>query len=348
MYELSRTVDLETSTSCTTNNLSTYYCEETSTTYACIAYRNQVNIVKWETKEAKGTKSHGDIYEIKPEGDLKRATIVVQAKLCPVTQRTFPLLVVGCSTHVAIYDPQTKKLLCSVSIRETKQSAKLHFACGLSYVESTVFAGTSSGEILVFNCSGETIVQHKATLTAHSAPITDIATCIFDSLTCSSDATGLVVVWSKSQKVSKQISTKYRNLCVPISHDVFSQSISCLNVLRKQAICGTHFGQVLFYSTQTGELMAEVSAHARPLYSISVAPESAYVLTASEDTFVRVWKLHTRKPEPFQVEWRFSISVPDFPIVGAQFTNGRGSQFAISAYDSNKINVFRIAKKTAQ
>ncbi|KAK0396654.1 hypothetical protein QR680_001798 [Steinernema hermaphroditum] len=334
MYELSRTVDLETSTSCTTNNLSTYYCEENSTTYACVAYRNQVNIVKWETKETKGTKAHGEILEIKPEGDSKRATVVVQAKLCPVTQRTFPLLVVGCTTHVAIYDPLTKKLLCSTSIRESKQTAKVHFACGISFVESTVFAGTSSGEILVFNCSGEAIVQHKTTLTTHSAPITDIATCIFDSLTCSSDATGLVVVWSKNQKVSKQIST--------------NQSISCLNVLRKHAICGTHFGQVLFYSTQTGELMAEVSAHARPVYSISVAPESAYVLTASEDTFVRVWKLHTRKPEPFQVEWRFSISVADFPIVGAQFTNGRGSQFAISAYDFNKINVFRIAKKTTQ
>ncbi|TMS36280.1 hypothetical protein L596_003480 [Steinernema carpocapsae] len=333
MYELSRTIELEVSSSCIPNNLSTYYSDENTATYACVAHRDQVNIVKWEQKDPKGAKLESDVYEIKPD-DVRRRTIVVQAKLCAVSQRSFPLLVVSCTTHIAIFDPLTKKQLCSTSIRELKHLTKYPFACGISVVESTILVGSSSGEIFVFSCSGDSIVHLKTTLNTHSAPITDIATCVFDSLTCSSDATGLLVVWGKNHKVSKQISTNH--------------SISCLNVLRKHAICGTHFGQVLFYSTQNGELMSEVSAHARPVYSISVAPESAYVLTASEDTFVRVWKLHTRKPEPFQVEWRFSVTVPDFPIVGAQFTNGRGSQFAVAAFDSKKINVFRIAKKPTQ
>lgn len=48
-------------------------------------------------------------------------------------------------------------------------------------------------------------------------------------------------------------------------------------MLRKQVIIGTFAGQLLFYSTLTGLLMAEVNAHVRQINAIAVAPESAYV-----------------------------------------------------------------------
>lgn len=50
-----------------------------------------------------------------------------------------------------------------------------------------------------------------------------------------------------------------------------------MNVLRKQVIAGTFNGQILFYSTVDGQLMAEVNAHIRQINAIAVAPESAYV-----------------------------------------------------------------------
>lgn len=48
-------------------------------------------------------------------------------------------------------------------------------------------------------------------------------------------------------------------------------------MLRKQVIIGTFTGQLLFYSTLDGQLMAEVNAHARQINAIAVAPDSAYV-----------------------------------------------------------------------
>lgn len=89
------------------------------------------------------------------------------------------------------------------------------------------------------------------------------------------------------KKIKKRIST--------------GQQISVINILRRQAFCGTYSGQVLVYSVQSGAQLAELNVHSRQITAISVAPESAYVLTASEDSYVRVWKLHSRKPENYQV-----------------------------------------------
>jgi hypothetical protein len=88
---------------------------------------------------------------------------------------------------------------------------------------------------------------------------------------------------------------------------------------------------------------------------------STQVMTASDDSAVRIWKLHTRKPDPYQVslielaepvghlqvEWRFSESIQNAALVGAQFSNGRGSAFLVTAADFSKLFLFKIAKKTS-
>lgn len=56
-----------------------------------------------------------------------------------------------------------------------------------------------------------------------------------------------------------------------------SHEVNCINVLRKQVIIGTFAGQLLFYSTLNGQLMAEVNAHIRQINAIAVAPENAFV-----------------------------------------------------------------------
>lgn len=138
-----------------------------------------------------------------------------------------------------------------------------------------------------------------------------MATCIYDLITVSSDVSGQIVVWAKNMKtVMKRIST--------------GQQISAINILRKQAFCGTYHGQVLVYSIQTGAQLAELNIHSRQVTSIAVAPESAYILTSSEDSFIRVWKLHSRKPENYQIEYRYAEKNEDNIVVGAQFLNGRG------------------------
>ncbi|PIO77399.1 WD domain, G-beta repeat protein [Teladorsagia circumcincta] len=228
--------------------------------------------------------------------------------------RTLPLLVVGTTNGAQIFDMRTQKLLEQ------------------QLIETGINVGTSIGHIMQFHCSGETSITTKKLLKEHTASISDLATCRYDDITCSGDCSGTINVWNKNIKgVQLKIATQH--------------PITAMSVLRKQVIVGTLRGRVLFYSISGGELMAEILAHARSITCISVAPESAYVLTGSEDGRFIVYKLHTRKPQAYQVEYRFSDELPNCAIMGAQFTNGRGSSIAVTCFDRNAIYEYRIVKK---
>lgn len=133
--------------------------------------------------------------------------------------------------------------------------------------------------------------------------------------------------------------------------------ISVINILRRQAFCGTYYGQVLVYSVQNGSQLAELNIHFRQITSLSVAPESAYILTASEDGYIRIWKLHSRKPAAYQVEYRYAEKSGDNIIVGAQFLNGRGKNahpcssslisgngYAFLMFERNKLPIYLIKR----
>ncbi|EGT54882.1 hypothetical protein CAEBREN_16713 [Caenorhabditis brenneri] len=166
----------------------------------------------------------------------------------------------------------------------------------------------------------------------HRGAIADIATCRYDEVTVSADSNGEMIIWQKPVKgVQSRVVSKH--------------PINVINVLRKQVIVGTLRGLVQYYSVTNGDLMCEIDAHSRPVSSVSVAPESAYVLTSSEDGTFIVSKLHTRKPHAYQVEYRYSNTDMSTIIMGAHFTNGRGSAIAIASFDSNHLDMYKIIKK---
>lgn len=57
----------------------------------------------------------------------------------------------------------------------------------------------------------------------------------------------------------------------------YSLEITVINVLRRHIIVGSFTGQIHLYSALTAQLALTCAAHCRPVTSISVAPESAYV-----------------------------------------------------------------------
>uniref|UniRef100_A0A1I8BZ27 MMS1_N domain-containing protein n=1 Tax=Meloidogyne hapla TaxID=6305 RepID=A0A1I8BZ27_MELHA len=112
--------------------------------------------------------------------------------------------------------------------------------------------GCNSGEIIQIACNSENTFQIKKNLKEHNSPITDIASCSFDLITVSGD----------------------------VGEDLtfFSQSLSVINVLRKQVFCGNLLGQISVYSATNGALLAEVNAHSRQITALAVATESAYIV----------------------------------------------------------------------
>ncbi|VDK43838.1 unnamed protein product [Anisakis simplex] len=334
MYERSQEVILTSgSASSFANNLSIFYHEAKNTTFACIAHKNQVNTVNWDSKMEGFT---SDAIPIK-DGECDKPLIVLQAKYCMPACRSFPLLVIASPGGAMVFDPRNSKMLAWSAVDVLSNSSSelfnesIRFTRGISYVENIIVVGTFMGDILFFTCTGENSVQTKKPIQEHKYAIADIATCHVDELTCSADVSGVIIVWSKNLKtVQKIISTEHQ--------------INCINVLRKQVIIGTFLGQLLFYSAVNGQLMAEINAHVRQINAIAVAPESAYVMSAGEDSVIRIWKLHTRKPDAYRVEWRHNEILENMPLIGAQFTNGRGSAFVVSAYDYAKLFFFKIAK----
>jgi len=209
------------------------------------------------------------------------------------------------------------------------------FTRGVTTMENLIVAGTNSGEIMLITCNSESsFKQQNKSVKEHNMAITDLVTCAFDYLTVSGDVGGNLVVWTKGMKgVAKKIST--------------NQRISVLNILRRQVFCGTYMGQILVFSISTGALVAEMNAHSRQINAISVAVESAYILTASEDCYLRVWKLYSRNPENYRIEHRWSMKIENCTIVGAKFATNRGTSFMVSQFEGNQILAFKIGRKAA-
>ncbi|KAM3726591.1 WD repeat-containing protein [Dirofilaria immitis] len=333
MFELRQEILISAgSVSHSPNNLSLFSHEAKDLTLASVIHENQIATLSWD----QGLNSFTcDNLPIKG-GDSDASVVVLQAKYCMPISRTFPLLVI--TTSKGVYDMKTCKLLAWSEMNDTSEPTRREqtycFTRGITYVEDLIAVGSHSGELLIFRCMGENSVIFKRSVQEHDFAIVDIATCRFDDLTCSCDVSGNIAVWVKNFKSArKKFSTGHE--------------INCINVLRKQVIIGTFTGQLLFYSTLNGQLLVEVNAHIRQINAIAVAPGNAYIISVSDDTMIRLWKLHTCKPEAYKVEWQHNKRVENMSLVGAQFVNDRGNGFVVAAYDYSKLLYYQITKLPA-
>ncbi|CAB3400926.1 unnamed protein product [Caenorhabditis bovis] len=256
--------------------------------------------------------------------------------------RTHPVTIIGTVRDIQIYDVMKRsdkpifKIKLENMIKKESESRDSNyiggFCKGISLKDNAILIGTHTGEIIVILCHGEAHFTTKKNLKGHTQAVVGIATCVYDDITVSCSANEEIIVWQKSLKgIQSKIET--------------NENISAVNILRKQIIIGTMRGIVQLYSVATGALMCETTAHARVVTSISVAPESAYILTSSEDGIYTVSKLYTRKPHPYELEYRFSKKHQHPMIVGAQFMNPQGNMFALVAFDHPQISVFKIPTK---
>uniref|UniRef100_A0A1I7SZS3 WD_REPEATS_REGION domain-containing protein n=1 Tax=Caenorhabditis tropicalis TaxID=1561998 RepID=A0A1I7SZS3_9PELO len=300
----------------------------------------QVHIGSWDNKTESDVSWDTIAIPDPPIGNEKLIDVTTVGLVHP-NARNFPVVILGTTRSIHVYDVKkisTKPLftvILAMSLRDYESSQGRDvgpYTRGVSCNDNAILVGTHTGEIVVIMCNGETSFSNKKNLKEHRCAITDVATCRYDEITVSADSNGELIVWQKPVKgVSTRILTK--------------QPVNVINVLRKQVIVGTLRGLVQYYSVNTGDLMCEINAHARPVNCVSVAPESAYVMTSSEDGTFIVSKLHTRKPHAYQVEYRYSDSDPSSIIMGAQFTNGRGSAIAVASFDSSTLTMYKIIKK---
>ncbi|KAI6177262.1 WD repeat-containing protein 54 [Aphelenchoides bicaudatus] len=138
----------------------------------------------------------------------------------------------------------------------------------------------------------------------------------------------------------------------------YAKGITCIENF---IAIGTYTGEIIMF-TCTGENSFNVKvcspqehkhaivdmATCISITALAVAPESAYIMTTSEDGNVKVWKLHSRKPEAYQIEYRYTDKLGDNFATGAQFVNGRGSGFALAIFEEDKLPIFIIKRHSQQ
>ncbi|XP_069925004.1 WD repeat-containing protein 54 isoform X4 [Oryctolagus cuniculus] len=190
--------------------------------------------------------------------------------------------------------------------------------------------GTWSGRVLVFDipAKGPNIMLSEE-LAGHQTSITDIATepvqggdCMADVVTA--DDSGLLCVWRSGPEFT--LVTRIPGFGVP-----------CPSVKLWQGIVAAGYGngQVRLYEAMKGTLHVQISAHARTICALDLAPE---LLSAAEDTFVHIWKL-SRSPESgsIEVEHCHGECVSNTQLCGARFCDPSGSSFAVTGYDLAEI-----------
>ncbi|KAJ0041621.1 hypothetical protein NL108_010449, partial [Boleophthalmus pectinirostris] len=156
--------------------------------------------------------------------------------------------------------------------------------------------GVSSGSILVFDIpsKGSNITLSEV-LEEHKEPMTDMASecsgsqeCIADMV--SADDGGNLCVWKAGEEF---------HLLNKIPG--FDMTCSSVKLWKGTVAAGYGTGQIRLYEAVTGILHVEINAHARWINSLDIAPFSGLLLSAAEDSLVRVWHI-SLTPETNSVE----------------------------------------------
>ena len=108
----------------------------------------------------------------------------------------------------------------------------------------------------------------------------------------------------------------------------------CLLVLDNNS--WSHVQGIIYHPAKTPCLL-QLDAHVRPITAISVAPESAYMMTAAQDGRFVVFKLHTRKPSAYQVWITLTLynrcNLGRVPLLGR---SRRGNDCRMSVHDRKR------------
>ncbi|XP_049618457.1 WD repeat-containing protein 54 [Syngnathus scovelli] len=330
MYQKEKSFQIKNSASALYNNLCVLRIAPRRLTYFTVVHANVVNMVSvsWDGLNS----SHRQLQSKEPNVATS-PSLIMQAAFCVLPSRD--LLVVTSQKGIQMYESDGSIMVYwhALDTPETP-TAQAVFARGIAAVwENYICVGLSSCGILVFDIpnKGSNITLSEV-LEEHEEPITDLAPecsgsqeCIADLV--SADDGGTLCVWKAGEEF--QLLNKIGG---------FDMSCSSVKLWKGTVVAGYGTGQIRLYEAVTGILHAEVNAHARWIYSLDIAPFSGLLLSAAEDSFVRVWHL-TVTPESNSVEVAHlhNECVTDTQICGAKFCDGDGYAFAVTGYDLNEI-----------
>ncbi|BFZ00999.1 hypothetical protein BsWGS_04038 [Bradybaena similaris] len=323
MYRQDVPISLKSSASSLTNNLSVLPVPDRRQLLYLVVHKSLVNLVSAATD---GSSVLGRQIACKEPAATTALGLpfLMQAKWVVLPSRT--LLVLTTSRGIQIFEPDGVAMVYWHSLSDSLD--KSNYAKGVAGVgEKTLCVGTETGAILMFDVppKGSNVILMD-TVCKHEAPVSDLTS--EKDVLASADDLGTIILW-KFNGVKLSPVTSIRGTGWPCNS---------LALWRRVLIAGFASGHLRVYNANSGICGAEVLAHARTINAVDVSKENGMVLSVSDDTFFRVWRLKALNVP--QIEFCHGESVKNAQLVGGSFVDGQGRALCVTGYDTNEIVFF--------
>ncbi|XP_020627702.1 WD repeat-containing protein 54-like [Orbicella faveolata] len=320
MFVKGTSVGLKASASSLCNNLTVLSSKEKqSVTYGvvhkafvCITNVTKGAIVNQRQVSCKGEGAHS-------------SSAVLQAKWCELPERT--VLVITSVKGAQMFETDGSLMIFWQALGESKEGVYSHFARGITAVgDKYICVGTSEGGIMVFDIPPRgTAVKLQETLNSHKVAICELEA--QGGRMLSSDEEGNITLWQSGGHFTEVIKIDGKGF--PCSSLCFYKDL---------IIGGFATGHIRVFSASSGAMCIEACAHARWISAMDICLEAGLLISASEDSFVRVWKLSVN--EHPMMEMVFQQAITDAQLCGARFVDLSGNSFGVTAYDLGEIMIF--------
>ncbi|KAK3095245.1 hypothetical protein FSP39_012089 [Pinctada imbricata] len=327
MYRKEKPLTLKSSASSLPNNLSVLVTSDKSSLNYAVVHKAVVNIISSTTDGS--TVTNRQIICKEPSATQQTTPMVIQAKWITLPVRT--IMVLTSLKGIQMFESDGSAMIYWHALGDVNSTDVLehaNFGRGITGIgESFVVVGTQLGELQVFNIPQKgTNITVKESLIGHKYPICDLASDGDTMISC--DEQGTIIIWSLQANQFRQTNT-ITGSGIPVSSMVLWKDIIAT---------GNGVGQIKLYCAKTGKLTAQANAHARWVMALDIAKDNGMLLSASEDSFVRLWKLKPgSSPE---IEHLHTENVTDQQVVGAQFIHQGGRAFCVTGYDSCDLSFF--------
>ncbi|BES96294.1 WD domain, G-beta repeat [Nesidiocoris tenuis] len=327
MYEKDKTLLLVATASAIHNNLAVKLLDPSRVAESIsVVHGGYINVIPLRTLDT----ATSQYIPCSSDSAQKYAASVMQVMWCYINYEA--VLVVAGSVGLQVFDCDSLELRFSHACKDVPDERE-HFARGLAHSPGDYLCvGNNSGVVRLFGTAEDGSLMFIDRKQLHGSPVADLA-CNKELLASCDDAGNIVLSLITPEEIVQWA-------------DISSYGCACTSIKMWKGVLAAGYGSghIRLFSINDNRrevsLAVEVAAHAKWITALDVAPESGFILSVSEDSFAKVW--HVTKKDSLTVTHRFSTQVKDCMLVGGRFLTLSGSVFAVSIYDSNLVQCFRM------
>lgn len=270
------------------------------------------------------------------EGTTQSNTFLFESKWCKLEKQT--VLVMAHSKGFQIFDEPGSVLLFwhSTLERGVLSEGKDAYCRGIGSVGDNILIGTCHGKIIVVETTEMNTFSIAETVNAHRHPLVTITTRVTSESekvnVASADDEGSISLWKMNDKLS---------FLAQITGPTSKYPCTSLCFLKDGLLGASYYtGHIRLFDLETQRIKVEIAAHGAPVTSMDsiIMKDHSLMISGSEDTFVRVWKV--KKKDKLQVTQPWFTCISDRQICGVRF-NGTDQLFGVTAYDSTEVTLFK-------